>query len=346
MPPDLNADRTAVDVTAVDVTVVDVTVVDVTVVASVTVADVSAAEVSAAEVSIADGSAADVSAADVSAADVTAAVLAWGGPRLRDLPWRRSRDPWAVLVSEVMLQQTRVPRVIPKWHEFLERFPTPASCAAAPLGDVLRLWNGLGYPRRARNLHTAAGVVAAAGGFPATLDGLRALPGVGPYTARALLAFAFDADVAVVDTNIARVLARIAGRRLTPRQVQAAADELVPSGDGWLWNQAIMDLGAVLCRPQSPGCAMCPVAAMCAFHGDGDDPAVGSAGVSVRQAPFEGSDRQARGRVLKALNSGPVRRADVAALTIRGDVAAAKLVAGLVADGLIVDFDGILRLPH
>ena len=135
-------------------------------------------------------------------------VLAWGMPRLRDLPWRRVRDPWAVLVSEVMLQQTQVPRVIPKWHAFLAAFPTTEACAAASLGEVLRLWQGLGYPRRARNLHAAATEVERLGAFPDTLHGLLALPGVGAYTARAVLAFAFEDEAAVVDTNIARVYAR------------------------------------------------------------------------------------------------------------------------------------------
>ena len=130
------------------------------------------------------------------------------------------------------------------------------------------------------------------GAFPTTLDGLLALPGVGPYTARAVLAFAFEADVAVVDTNIARVLARLHGRRLTPRQVQAAADELVPAGDGWVWNQALMDLGAVLCRPV-PNCDECPLRAMCAYAGVGDDPAVG---IGRRQRAPGADTRAAIGR--------------------------------------------------
>ena len=138
-------------------------------------------------------------------------------PRLRDLPWRRVRDPWAILVAEVMLQQTQAPRVVPKWEAFLESFPTPPACADAPLGDVLRLWHGLGYPRRARNLHLAAQeIVDRHGGVvPDALDELLALPGVGAYTARAVLAFAYEQDVAVADTNIGRVLARTGGARLT-----------------------------------------------------------------------------------------------------------------------------------
>jgi A/G-specific adenine glycosylase len=277
-------------------------------------------------------------------------VLAWGLPRLRDLPWRTTRDPWAVLVSEVMLQQTQALRVVPRWISFLERFPTPASCAAVPLGDVLRAWQGLGYPRRARDLHLAAGRIAERGAFPDTLDDLLALPGVGGYTARAVLAFAFERDVAVVDTNIARVHARAAGRRLRPREVQALADDALPMGQAWAWNQAIMDLGAVLCRPTSPSCDDCPLRATCTWALAGrphPDPAVGSAGVSGRQAPFAGSDREARGRLVRALGTAPVRSDDVASVMGRSTEHAASLVEGLVRDGLIVvDVDtGVLRLP-
>jgi A/G-specific adenine glycosylase len=208
------------------------------------------------------------------------------------------------------------------------------------------MWHGLGYPRRARNLHAAAQRVVELGGFPTTLDGLLALPGIGPYTARAVLAFALERDVAVVDTNIARVLARLHGRQLTARAVQDAADELVPAGDGWVWNQALMDLGAVLCRPTSPGCDACPLMAMCAYAGVGDDPAVGSAAVSVRQAPYEGSDRQARGRLLGALVAGPVARAAAPSLMGRPTSAAESLVAALVAEGLVVVTTDTLHLPR
>lgn len=266
-------------------------------------------------------------------------VLAWGLPQLRDLPWRRERDPWRILVAEVMLQQTQAERVIPKWNAFLGAFATPSQCSEASVGDVLRLWQGLGYPRRARNLHLAAGrVVAEHGGqLPDDLDALLALPGVGPYTARAVLAFAFERDVAVVDTNIARILARTAGERLTPKRAQAAADALVPRGDGWAWNQVIMDLGAALCRPR-PDCDRCPIATGCAWNRAGrpdPDPALGSAGVSTKQARFEGSDRQARGVVLAALGPGPQPAARFEA----------HIVSSLVDDGLVEAVAGMLRLP-
>ncbi len=264
-------------------------------------------------------------------------LLGWGLPRLRDLPWRHTRDPWRILVSEVMLQQTQVPRVIPKYHAFLDAYPTTAACAAASLADVLRLWQGLGYPRRARNLQLAAQHVEREcnGHFPDSLDALLALPGVGPYTARAVLAFAFERDVAVVDTNIARVLARVAGHRMTPKQVQSAADALVPDGDGWAWNQCLMDLGATLCRPGVPQCSLCPLLPTCAWHGEGDDPAIGSAGVSVAQARFDGSDRQARGRLIKALGEQPLAIAAVAAVMQRPHDRAMALVDALVAEGLV-----------
>ena len=278
----------------------------------------------------------------------TGEVLAWGTPRLRDLPWRHTRDPWAVLVSEVMLQQTQVARVITRWHDFLARFPTPGACAAAPLGEVLREWQGLGYPRRARNLHATARRVTELGRFPSGLDDLLALPGVGPYTARAVMAFAFEVDAAVVDTNVARVLARVTGERLTARRAQALADDASPVGDAWAWNQCLMDLGAVLCRPRAPRCGECPVRARCAWRGDptSPDPAVGSSGVSTPQARFEGSDRQARGRLMRALSHAPVERLAVRAVMERDRATADRLLATLVADGLCVVDAGEVRLPE
>ena len=271
------------------------------------------------------------------------AVLGWGVPTMRDLPWRAERDPWRILVAEVMLQQTQVERVIPKWNAFLDAFPTPADCAAASLGDVLRLWQGLGYPRRARNLQAAAATVVDrhSGALPDGLEDLLALPGIGAYTARAVLAFAYERDVAVVDTNIARILARTAGERLTPKRAQARADEAVPKGQGWVWNQVIMDLGATLCRP-SPSCGDCPLAPTCAWHVAGHpepDPAVGSAGVSGKQARFEGSDRQARGRVLAALAAGGGCTRSVTDFDDR-------ILASLVTDGLVVVSNGTVGLPE
>jgi A/G-specific adenine glycosylase len=268
------------------------------------------------------------------------AVLRWGTPRLRDLPWRHERDPWRILVAEVMLQQTQAERVIPKWRAFLAAFPDPAACAAAPLGAVLQHWQGLGYPRRAKHLHDTATRVTVDldGRLPDDVDALRALPGIGPYTARAVLAFAFERDVGVVDTNIARVLARSTGSRLTPSAAQRLADAAVPVGQGWLWNQVLMDLGATRCRP-APRCTDCPVAPGCAWHGAGHpqpDPAVGSAGVSVRQAPYAGSRRQARGDVLRELHAGP--------LPVAGFDA--EIVAGLVADGLVTTDGTTVTLPE
>ena len=267
------------------------------------------------------------------------AVMAWGLPHLRDLPWRATRDPWSILVAEVMLQQTQAARVAPRWTRFLERYPTPAACAAAPLADVLGEWQGLGYPRRARDLHRTAGLVVTGHGgrLPDDLTSLLALPGVGPYTARAVLAFAHGRDVGVVETNIARVLARTAGRRLTATAAQQLADAAVPRGEGWAWNQVMMDLGAMHCRPV-PGCTDCPVAPTCRWHRAGHpepDPAIGSAGVSSAQAPYEGSDRQARGAVLRALVDGPRSLDDLPE----------RIVDGLVLDGLVERAGGEARLP-
>ena len=236
-----------------------------------------------------------------------------------------------------MLQQTQVARVVPKYHAFLERFPTVASCADAPAGDVVRLWAGLGYNRRAVNLHRAAVVMGDR--VPDTLDGLLALPGIGPYTARAVLAFAHERDVAVLDVNVIRSLARLHGRVVT----QAEADELVPEGAGWAWNQALLDLGATVCTARAPRCEGCPVAGVCAWRASGgDDPFV-----VRRQSTFEGSDRQGRGRLVDALRRGPVSRADVpAACGWPDDPARAnRVAASLVTDGLAVATDGVLTLP-
>lgn len=277
-------------------------------------------------------------------------LLEWGSSRRRDLPWRRTRDPWAILVAEVMLQQTQVARVVDRWERFVNRYPTPRECATAPLSELLVEWQGLGYPRRARNLWRAAGECCErfGGVVPSELDDLVSLPGVGPYTARAVMAFAFERDVGVVDTNIARVLARVEGRRLTRAEAQRAADSWVPIGQGWAWNQALMDLGAAHCRPE-PRCEDCPVAAGCAWEAAGrpaPDPAVGSAGVSVRQARFAGSDRQARGRILAAAGQRPLGRGELGSVTGREVAQALAVAESLVADGLCHWRRGRLHIGH
>ena len=256
-------------------------------------------------------------------------------------------------MSELMLQQTQVPRVVPKYEAFLATFPTPAAGAAAPVGDVVRAWQGLGYNRRAVNLHRAAtAVVERFGGtMPSSLDDLLSLPGVGPYTARAVLVFAFERDVGLIDTNAGRVVARaVAGRALAPREAQAVADAAVPPGRAWAWGSAIFDLGATVCLKRSPRCGECPVVAHCAWAVAGwppPDPVVGSAGISGPQSTFEGSDRQGRGRLVDALREGPVPWGDVPeVMGWPGDVIrASKVVATLVADGLAVDDGDVLRLP-
>ncbi len=278
---------------------------------------------------------------------LVSALLAWGATSLRDLPWRRTSDPWWVLVSEVMLQQTSVSRVVPKFEAFVAAFPTPADLASAPLADALVLWQGLGYPRRCRNLQLAAAAIVDrhGGRLPSHLDALLALPGVGAYTARAVLAFAHRVDVGVVDTNVSRVLSRIDGRSMTARQLQARADELVPGGLSWEWNQVVMDLGARVCTARSPRCDECPVSMSCSWRGEGDDPAPASAGASRPQARFEGSDRQARGKAVRALTRG---RCSLDELVVEMGVdrdRAVRLLGALVADGLAVDDDGTYSVP-
>jgi A/G-specific adenine glycosylase len=284
-----------------------------------------------------------------------ATVLAWSERTRRDLPWRRTRDPWAVLVSELMLQQTQVARVLPRYPLFLDRFPDAASCAAAATGAVVEAWAGLGYNRRAVYLHRAAlAIVEDHGGHvPDRLEQLTALPGIGPYTARAVLAFAFEYDHGLVETNVARVLARaICGQRLTARQAQSCADGLVPEGQAWAWNQAMVDLGATICVSRGPRCEQCPLAeaGMCAYLRQGrrpPDPARGSAGTSSPQSTFAGSDRQGRGRLVDALRRGPVPWDGLAAAAgwPEDPARAARVVAGLVADGLAVGDSDNLGLP-
>jgi len=279
-------------------------------------------------------------------------LLAWGEANRRDLPWRQTRDPWAVLVSEVMLQQTQAARVVGPYGRFLARFPDPAACAGAGAADVVRAWAGLGYNRRAVHLWGAASAVVEhhGGRVPSDLTSLRALPGVGAYTARAVLAFAFEADTGVVDTNVARLLARaVAGRPLTAGGAQGLADALVPPGRSWAFNQALFDLGARHCTARRPDCGGCPLRRKCRWAragGPQPDPAAGSALTARRQTRFEGSDRQGRGRLVAELRAGPLHEGDLAgAAGWAADPDRARRAAeALVADGVAAWVAGSLVL--
>ncbi len=198
-------------------------------------------------------------------------LLAWFRAHKRDLPWRASRDPYRIWVAEIMLQQTRIAAVLPYYHRFLKRFPTVESLARAPQDNVLRLWSGLGYYSRARNLHRAAKEIVARhnGKFPRALEAALALPGIGRYTAAAVLSIAYDRPLAVLDGNVARVLARlgaIRGDLRAParwRHLGATAQQILAHGAPGDWNQALMELGETICTPQIPRCAVCPVSRVC-----------------------------------------------------------------------------------
>jgi A/G-specific adenine glycosylase len=281
---------------------------------------------------------------------LTGLLLDWYGRKGRSLPWRATRDPYAVLVSEIMLQQTQASRVVPAFRAFLERFPSLPDLAAAPLADVLTQWRGLGYNRRARNLHRAAIAIAERHGgmVPADLDALRALPGLGDYTARAILAFAFDEPAAPVDVNVARVLARaVVGVPLSRRDAQRVADEVLPVAAPAAWSHALMDLGATTCRVRAPRCGECPAARACVWRGTGGpDPAASGAVRSRPQARFAGSDRYHRGRLVDALRGGPVALAELPHAAQLADLSRLEaLVAALVAEGLAERTSGELRLP-
>jgi A/G-specific adenine glycosylase len=262
------------------------------------------------------------------------ALLDWYRRVRRPLPWRATRDPYALLVSEVMLQQTQASRVVPYYEAFLARFPTPHALAAAAPRDVLAAWSGLGYNRRALALQAAARQVAERG-WPRDLTDL---PGVGPYTAAAVASFAWEAQRAAVDTNVRRVLERFDGTARRPAALAERALALIPAGRAAAFNQAMMELGATVCRPRVPLCPACPVRAGCAAHVAG-----GPAAPAPRRrgaARFEDTDRWARGRIVAALLAGEPPPAG-----ITGE-RCARVLAALEHDGLIVRAaDGSARLP-
>ena len=279
-----------------------------------------------------------------------AAILNWYASHARDLPWRRpDAGPWAVLVSEIMLQQTPVSRVLPAYAAWLERWPTPAALAAAPSADAVRQWGRLGYPRRALRLHAAARAITErhAGAVPDSLGALRALPGVGSYTAAAVASFAFGQRHAVLDTNVRRVLARLVRGDLRPPPSPTAmevrlAESLLPAEPGLAprWSVAIMELGALICIAERPRCADCPVVGECAWHRAGR-PAGDPRQARRRSQDYEGTDRQCRGRLLAVLrdSDGPVPAARLdAAWPDAGQ--RARSLASLVADGLAEPLPG------
>lgn len=280
-------------------------------------------------------------------------VLAWYAANARELPWRAPGvTPWGVLVSEVMLQQTPVNRVLPAYRGWLGRWPSPGALAADPAGEAVRQWGRLGYPRRALRLHESAVIVTDRydGQIPSCPEDLLALPGVGRYTAAAVAAFAFGRRHAVLDTNVRRVLARVvAGREFPGAQASAAeyrlAESLLPADPAVAarWSVAVMELGALTCTAARPRCAGCPVAAHCAWLAAGRP----ADGVKRAGQRYEGTDRQCRGRLLAVLRDSPepVLPARFDAVWA-DDAQRARAIDGLVADGLVDPLpDGRFALP-
>lgn len=299
------------------------------------------------------------------AARLRVALRTWFALHGRPLTFRVEPDAWGVVVSEVMAQQTQISRVEPAWAAFMERFPTPAALAAASPAAVLRQWAGMGYNRRALNLQAAAAAIEErhGGRVPATVPELEALPGVGPYTARAVAAIAYGVPVAAVDTNVRRVVGRVLvghgahgdpGEPLRPNVLQAAADALVDPADPGGWTHAVMDIGATLCRPATPRCEACPLAAWCRRAAQGDAGVAHTVGAGRRRAapdpgvPFPRTRRWLRGRIVERLRGLP----EGAWTLIEGPIgehdpdAVAAAVADLIAEGLIeARPDGAVRLP-
>ena len=278
-------------------------------------------------------------------------LLAWFAVNRRDLPWRETRNPYRILVSEVMLQQTQVDRVIPYYVRWLERFPTVESLAEAPTADVITAWSGLGYNRRAVNLQRTAKAVVEQfdGEFPRDPDQLRALPGIGTYTAGAIAAFTFEQDVAFLDTNMRRVVHRLTEGsdvptlKVSEKVLLERAADLVPEALGWIWNQALIEFGALHCTQRRPACVICPLQRECrAFPTIQSDIAALPVGVRLkREASFAGSNRQYRGRVVEALRRTSSLPLGELGQSVRDDFGSQDLpwlysvVTGLARDGLV-----------
>lgn len=276
---------------------------------------------------------------------VHAAILDWYDAHARDLPWREpGASPWSVMVSEFMLQQTPVSRVLPVHAAWLERWPTPGDLAAEPAGEAVRDWGRLGYPRRALRLHAAAGAIVErhGGQVPTDHSELLALPGIGDYTAAAIASFAHGQRHVVLDTNVRRVLTRLLEGRELPgasvtRAEQVLAESVLPADvpTAATWSVAVMELGALVCTANAPSCERCPVADLCAWRAAGY-PAYD--GPARRAQAWAGTDRQCRGRLLAAVrdSEGAVHRSRLEAVWAEGDQRD-RCLASLVTDGLLVE---------
>ncbi|NLE97787.1 MAG: A/G-specific adenine glycosylase [Propionibacterium sp.] len=283
--------------------------------------------------------------------DLYPPLATWYAHHARDLPWRRPGfSAWGTLLSEVMLQQTQASRVAAEIDGWLAAWPTPAALAAAPTAEVLRRWGNLGYPRRAIRLQQTAQVIVEehGGEVPGDVDALLALPGIGDYTARAVAVFHFGLRHPVVDTNVRRVMARhlhgLANQRHARRQDLVDAESLLPDDarEAGLVSAALMELGALVCTSRSPDCDACPLATSCAWLAAGKPD---NAPPRARQARFEGSDRQARGRILETLRQSDVVLLEDLKVVWAPDEQRERAIEGLVADGLAVRRAGSLSLP-
>jgi len=307
-------------------------------------------------------------------ATIHGALLEWFAGYGRDLPWRHTRDPYRIMVSEIMLQQTQVDRVIPKYLAFLELFPSLDALAVAPTAEVIRAWAGLGYNRRAVNMQRAARAVleAYSGQFPRDMAELLKLPGIGPYTAGAIACFAFEQDVAFIDTNIRRVVQRLfvgpeESGAAGEARLLAIARDAVPMGQGWAWNQTIMELGALICTAAAPSCWRCPVQAHCrayAARRAADEQLFSGESAPMRQrvrrvaerreSAYSGSNRFYRGRAIEALRQlAPGEALPLVALGRQLKDSFSEddmpwlrtLVDALARDGLLALDDERARLP-
>jgi A/G-specific adenine glycosylase len=289
-----------------------------------------------------------------SRSSLASSVVAWYRVNKRDLPWRREGfSAWGTLVSEFMLQQTPVSRVIPRLEDWLTRWPTPADLASVPAGDAVRAWASLGYPRRALWLHACAVEITEKHGgiVPADVDALLALPGIGDYTARAVAVFAYGGREPVVDTNIRRVIARAVDGQAEPRPPSARRDLIAMSAllpddpeNAALFNAGMMELGAIVCVARTPRCGDCPIRDSCAWRQAGYPEYTGPS--RAVQKKFEGSDRQVRGLIMAELRAShlPVTSTEIDGLWPDADQRE-RALAGLLADGLAIAADGGYVLP-